>query len=132
MQIGAVAELLGITSSAIRYYERKGLIQPVMRVGGRREFDSEAIATLRFLKLAQAAGFTLSETRQLLNIGFGDNRPQKDWLSFLHKKRSAVREKMEEIEHMDALLVKFESCMCPSLEECMEAAGRHDKPTCAA
>lgn len=122
MQIGAVAQAVGMSSSAIRYYERRGLIPPVGRVAGRREFDRKSILTLRFLKLAQTAGFTLIETQKLLEMGFGDARPQTDWLTFLDSKRKALRQQMEEIKCMDAMLGKFANCTCPSLEDCMTDA----------
>lgn len=119
MRIGVVAETLGIASSAIRYYERKGLIRPIGRVAGRRELDEQTVMTLRFLKLAQSAGFALAEVRQLLEIGFGDARQQEDWLIFLQSKRSAVKEQMEGLHRMDEMLQKFESCTCTSLNDCM-------------
>ncbi len=123
MQIGAVAEAVGMSSSAIRYYERRGLIRPVGRVSGRREFDAKTILTLRFLKLAQTAGFTLAETRHLLEMGFGAVRPQADWLSFLCHKRTALRAQIEEARRMDMLLARLESCDCGSLEDCMTEPG---------
>lgn len=119
MRIGVVAEALGIASSAIRYYERKGLIRPIGRVSGRRELDPETIMTLRFLKLAQSAGFKLAEVQQLLEIGFGDARQQEDWLAFLRSKRRAVKDQMEDLRRMDEMLLKFESCTCTSLNDCM-------------
>lgn len=124
MQIGAVATAVRMTPSAIRYYERKGFIQPIGRIAGRREFDEKSIKTLRFLKLAQSAGFALSETRQLLDIGFGDTRPQAEWQEFLRNKRDALRQQVVEIQQMDVLLEKFEACTCPSLEDCMSDAGQ--------
>jgi len=119
MRIGAVAETLGIASSAIRYYERRGLIRPIGRVAGRRELDEHTITTLRFLKLAQSAGFTLAEVQQLLEFGFGDARQQDNWLAFLRSKRSAVKEQMEDLIRMDEMLGKFEDCTCTSLNDCM-------------
>jgi MerR family redox-sensitive transcriptional activator SoxR len=119
MRIGAVAEALGISSSAIRYYERQGLIQPIGRVSGRRELDKKTIVSLRFLKLAQAAGFSLNETRKLLEFGFGDRRPQDDWQSFIHQKQSDLRSQIDTLRGMVALLDKLESCRCSSIEDCM-------------
>lgn len=119
MRIGAVAEVLGMPSSTIRYYEREGLIEPIGRVSGRREFDEQSILTLRFLKLAQSAGFALGEIRQLLNIGFGEDRQDEEWLVFLQSKRSAVKMQMEDLRKMDEMLRKFEGCSCTSLSDCM-------------
>ena len=120
MQIGAVAKKLGMTPSAIRYYERRGLIKPVGRVDGRREFDTASILTLRFLKLAHAAGFTLTESQMLLEIGFGEMREQDDWVDFLKRKRTELRRRVLEIQHMSDMLAQFENCECPSLSDCMQ------------
>ncbi len=125
MQIGAAAEALGIATSAIRFYERKGLIQPIGRVSGRRELDGQTLTRLRFLKLAQSAGFTLSEVRQLLEIGFGSARHDKDWLTFLQSKRDAVKDQMQDLQRMDVMLQKFENCTCPTLDDCMTKPTTH-------
>ncbi|MFT6452674.1 MAG: DNA-binding transcriptional MerR regulator [Halocynthiibacter sp.] len=119
MQIGAVAETIGMSTSAIRYYERRGLIRSVGRISGRREFDAQTILTLRFLKLAKSAGFTLIEAQRLLKMGFGAGRPEADWSAFLSEKRTALRAQIEEAKKMDDLLAKFESCACPSLADCL-------------
>lgn len=131
MQIGAVAEALGLTTSAIRFYERKGLIRPVGRVAGRREFDAHGVATLRFLKLAQTAGFTLKEAQRLMEFGFGSERPLDDWGDFLKAKRQSVTQKAKELQRMDILLGQFEDCTCSSLEECMTNADCTTQPESA-
>lgn len=123
MQIGAVAEKLGISSSSIRYYERRGLIKPVGRVAGRREFDQQSIMTLKFLKLAQAAGFTLDESQILLKMGFGEKRQNDDWVDFLTQKRKSLQIRAKELKRMDFMLEQFETCTCPSLAECMHDGG---------
>lgn len=122
MKIGAVAELLSMPSSTIRYYEQEGLIKPIGRVAGRREFDEQSILTLRFLKVAQSAGFALSEIRQLLDMGFGEERRDEDWLTFLKNKRSSVKAQIQDLYMMDDMLSKFEVCKCTSLSECMTAS----------
>ncbi len=119
MKIGAAAEELGITSSTIRFYERKGLIRPIGRVSGRRELDEDTLLTLRFLKLAKSAGFTLAEATQLLEIGFGEIREMDDWLEFLRGKRKAVRAQMADLRRMDTMLEKFQDCTCVDLADCM-------------
>lgn len=124
MKISAVAEALGISSSSIRYYERQGLVEPINRVSGRREFDNNNILTLKFLKLAQSAGFKLGEIRQLLEIGFGDARQDEDWRVFLQNKRSAVKVQMEDLRKMDEMLKKFEGCACTSLSDCMSGTAK--------
>lgn len=119
MRIGAAAERLGISASAIRFYERKGLIRPIGRVSGRREVDQSTLLTLKFLKFAQSAGFTLDEAARLLDIGFGEARNDADWALFLKGKRASVREQIDDLQRMDELLGKFQTCACADLSDCM-------------
>lgn len=67
--IGAVAKRAGVGIDTVRYYERAGLIAPPTRLAsGYRRFSEVDIARLRFIKRAQAFGFTLKEIRELLAI----------------------------------------------------------------
>lgn len=68
MRIGDLAGRVGIRTSAIRYYEARGLLAPPARVSGRREYGPAAVNTLRLVLAAQRAGFTLAETRGLLGL----------------------------------------------------------------
>ncbi len=129
MRIGAVAEKLGLTPSAIRYYERQGLIRRVGRVGAAREFDADTILTLRFLKLAQSAGFTLREVRRLLEYGFGETRPQADWQDFFEAKKRDIRHQIADLNAMSGLLDQFSDCACESLEDCMSRSDCLDAPS---
>lgn len=133
MKIGVAAKELGITSSTIRFYERKGLIRPIGRVSGRRELDENTLHTLKFLKFAKSAGFQLSEVTTLLEIGFGDQRETKEWTDFLSKKRTELAQRIEDLRRMHDLLGQFEKCECVDLKDCMSApqsphsaVGEHD------
>ena len=77
MRIGMVAERLGVPASTIRYYEKVGLIERQHRISGRRDFDqlSRSMLVLQFVQLAQAAGFTLAETKALLQSYSSDPGP---------------------------------------------------------
>lgn len=61
LDIGAIAELSGVSPSALRYYEKKGLIKPVGRNGLRRQYHENVLGKLQLIALGQAAGFTLDE-----------------------------------------------------------------------
>src|SRR5438093_13619861 len=59
----------GVNLETIRYYERKGLLpKPPRTPAGYRTFDAEAVRRLRFIKQAQALGFSLKEVRELLAL----------------------------------------------------------------
>ncbi|HHS9671870.1 TPA: MerR family transcriptional regulator [Klebsiella michiganensis] len=61
LDIRQIADLSGVTPSALRYYEKKGLIQPVGRHGLRRQYHENVLNKLQLIALGQAAGFTLDE-----------------------------------------------------------------------
>lgn len=61
LDIRQTADLSGVTPSALRYYEKKGLIQPIGRNGLRRQYHENVLNKLQLIALGQAAGFTLDE-----------------------------------------------------------------------
>ena len=69
LRTGEIAELAGVGASTVRYYERRGLIDPPARTpAGYRAYSSETAATIRLIKRAQDLGFTLNEIRNLLKL----------------------------------------------------------------
>lgn len=69
LRIGDLATRSGVTADTLRYYERRGLLQPSgRRASGYREYPPEAAAIVHFIKHAQALGFTLAEVDELLRL----------------------------------------------------------------
>ena len=67
---GQVAEAAGVNLQTLRYYERRGLLEPSERtLGGHRVYSPEAVTRLRVIKAAQRVGFTLAEVAELLAAG---------------------------------------------------------------
>ncbi len=122
MKIGEVSKQLGIPASTIRYYERAGLIAQQPRVSGRREFDENAVFTLRFVQLAQAAGFSICEMKLLLEHHSKDPTPSGMWRTLAESKRVTVQSRIAELESMDVILGKLLDCDCTTLEACVEVA----------
>jgi DNA-binding transcriptional MerR regulator len=122
MKIGDVAERLGMPASTIRYYEKVGLITQQRRVSGRRQFDERALMTLQFVRLAQAGGFSLAETKSLLESYAADPGPGGMWKPFAETKRQAVQQQIKELKQVDRVLSALLSCDCASLSECVERA----------
>ncbi|OWQ90165.1 helix-turn-helix domain-containing protein [Roseateles terrae] len=69
MDISEVAKQSGVAASALRYYERKGLIRSVASEGARRKFGPGVLDRLALIALGQAAGFSLDEIRTMLTDG---------------------------------------------------------------
>lgn len=75
LTIGQLAQRLGIRTSALRYYEQKGLLNPAGRSEvGYRFYTPEAEDVVRFIQRAQQLGFSLKDIRTLLQAKPGDNQ----------------------------------------------------------
>lgn len=120
MKISDVSKRLGMPASTIRYYEKIGLIDPQRRTSGRREFDDRALFGLEFVRLSQAVGFTLAETKSLLAAYADDPSPTGIWKSLAAGKQSAIRAKIKKLKQMDQIMSELLSCSCTSLTECIE------------
>ena len=72
--IGELAKLTGVRTDTIRFYEKRGLLpKPGRAASGYRAYDERSLKQLRFIKQAQALGFSLDEIRRILNLrGHGD------------------------------------------------------------
>ena len=122
VKIGDVAKRLDIPSSTIRYYEKKGLINPPKRVSGKREFSTSALVTLRFIQLCQAAGFTIVEIRSLLEHYAEDSSKSGLWQPAVETKRTEIRKQIDELKQVDAVLGELMKCRCESIEQCVSLA----------
>jgi MerR family redox-sensitive transcriptional activator SoxR len=68
LDIGEVALYTGLPTSAIRYYEEKGLIKSTGRLGLRRLFNSHVLQQLEFISLGQHAGLTLDDIGNMFSV----------------------------------------------------------------
>ena len=74
LTIGKLAAAGDVGVETIRFYQRKGLLETPTRESGIRRYGSEDLRRLRFIRQAQAAGFTLEEIRELLELDSGQDR----------------------------------------------------------
>jgi MerR family mercuric resistance operon transcriptional regulator len=72
--IGQLAAAADVGVETIRFYQRKRLIDTPAAVGGVRHYGASDLRRLRFIRQAQAAGFTLAEIGELLALDAGDDR----------------------------------------------------------
>lgn len=76
MRIGDLASRAGLTVKTLRFYETIGVLSEAARTpAGYRDYDDSALARLRFVKAAQAAGLTLAEIRQVIAVRDSDGPP---------------------------------------------------------
>jgi MerR family transcriptional regulator, redox-sensitive transcriptional activator SoxR len=116
--IGEVARMAGINASAIRYYEKAGLLAKPERVNGRRRYGPEVLDILAEIRVAQRAGFTIAEIRTLMN-GFSAEDPLSErWRSLARGKLAYVEALIDRAQTMKRLLERGLHCECLSIEDC--------------
>jgi MerR family redox-sensitive transcriptional activator SoxR len=113
MTIGEVAKQSGLRTSAIRYYERVGLLPKPARSGGQRRYDSRILRRLAVLARAKNCGFTLDEVRQLFNE---PGSPSERWQQVAKTKIVELDALLDRIRRMKALIVR--RCQCADFDEC--------------
>ena len=97
--IGDVAKRVGIRSSAIRYYEKQGLVRPAVRgANGYRFFGENAVKMLLFVKRAQALSITLKEVKPLVMLASRGQRPCTNVKQLAKRHLNEVSEKIRELE----------------------------------
>lgn len=113
-KIGEVAAQLGISTDTLRYYEKNGLLQSTQRSdAGYRLYDDNAIATMRFVKRAKQAGFTLNEIKSLLAIKVDkSNHSCHQVKTFTEKKMHDVTAKIAELKRFEASLALLHKSCC--------------------
>lgn len=103
LRIGDLAAHAGVSVDALRYYERRGLLRPTgRRASGYREYPPEAAGLVRFIKRAQALGFTLAEVEELLRLRT-DARRAEAALAARDVARAKVRDIDERVRQLQAL-----------------------------
>ena len=101
MSIGELAGRAGVATSAVRYYERRGLLpKPPRRTSGYREFPDDAVRIVRFIKRAQDLGFSLDEVEELLQLRRNTGRHRAQIRALATRRVEDIDRKIDELERM--------------------------------
>ncbi len=120
-----IAELCGVNTETLRFYERKGLLPPPQRTdGGYRQYSENDLKRLRFILTAKRHGFTLQEIKELLELRISPTSTCAQVQQKAREKITVIDEKLRELRRMKkALLALAASCHghgpaddCPILE----------------
>lgn len=96
--IGKVAQAGGVSVQTVRYYERMSLLPPSQRTPSRyRAYGPETLDRLRFIKRAQALGFSLEEVREILRLRYEGRSPCKCVRQLLERKLEQLEREMAEL-----------------------------------
>ncbi len=121
LTIGNLAKRGGVNLETIRYYERQGLIQKPPRLqSGYRIFPLEAVQRVRFIKQAQALGFSLKEIKELFALQVDSDSTGADVKKRAQAKLADIEAKIKNLSAMKKALKELTaSCNCSgSISEC--------------
>ncbi|WP_041394369.1 Hg(II)-responsive transcriptional regulator [Photobacterium profundum] len=125
LTIGKLANAAGVNVETIRFYERKGLlVQPQKPTEGFRQYPSEVLQRLRFIKRAQELGFTLDEIINLLTLGDGDclevQSLAKQKLVLVSKKIADLQRLESNLSHLIDQCSSTSDLSCPIVDSFKE------------
>ncbi len=119
LTIGELARRTGLSVSAIRFYEHRGLVSAIRTGGNQRRFMRSDIRRLSFALIAHRLGLTLAEVEtELATLPDGRAPTQQDWEGISKRLRSRLDAKIEMLERTRDLLEGCIGCGCLSLERC--------------
>ncbi|MEZ4666702.1 MAG: MerR family transcriptional regulator [Anaerolineae bacterium] len=124
LSINQVTTQTGVRPSALRYYEEIGLLRPMGRVSGRRQYDESILQRLALIQTGQRAGFTLSELGVLLNNVLDATSTAGDWHALVERKLKEMDAMLVNIGSMKRLLEDIRDCDDESLAECIVLTGQ--------
>ncbi len=119
ISIGEVATRSGMAASAIRFYERQGLIHAVRSSGGQRRFRRDVLRRIAFIRIAQRVGLSLDEILAALAGLPVDKAPtRQDWQRLTRGWRERLDERIALLEALRGGLTSCIGCGCLSLRTC--------------
>ena len=117
--IGELSARSGVATSALRFYEQRGLIQSQRTAGNQRRYARSQLRRVAFIRAAQRVGLSIDEIREAMST-LPDNRtPTKaDWARLSHNWQSRLDAQIRELERLKTNLTSCIGCGCLSLRRC--------------
>ena len=128
--IGQLARAAGVPVSTLRYYERVGLLAPAGRAHNNyRFYTQDTLHIVRFIRAAQATGFTLEDVRTLLTFWHGQSALCKDVQPLVAKRLAEVTQRLQDMRHIQRILTSMlamcnaqeQNASCPVIDKLTEA-----------
>jgi MerR family transcriptional regulator, redox-sensitive transcriptional activator SoxR len=119
LTMGEVTRRSGMAASALRYYEREGLISATRTAGGQRRYERGVLRRLAFIRAARNVGLSLEEVRAALARLPSSRTPTKaDWTAISRSWRTRLNEQIAALEKLRDGLDSCIGCGCLSLARC--------------
>jgi MerR family redox-sensitive transcriptional activator SoxR len=125
LPIGEVARRSGVASSALRYYEQRGLISSDRAGSGHRHYPRPVLRRIAFIVFAQRIGLTLDEIgAELAKLPTHQAPTRRDWSRLSATWTSRIEDRIAELERLKIGLTECIGCGCLSLDRCRLANPR--------
>jgi len=119
LTIGQLSERSGVATSALRYYESRGLIASERTTGNQRRYRQAMLRRVAFIRSAQRVGLTLDEVEEALaTLPEGRTPTKADWARLSRGWRPRIEEQIERLERLRDKLDGCIGCGCLSLRTC--------------
>src|SRR6266550_4887976 len=119
LAIGEVAVRSGVSSSALRFYEREGLIEAARTDGNQRRYERAVLRRIAFIQAGRAAGVTLAEIHaSLAGLPTSRTPSRKDWERLSNKWRDDLDARIETLQALRDRLTTCIGCGCLSIDQC--------------
>jgi MerR family redox-sensitive transcriptional activator SoxR len=119
LSIGEVAARADVAPSALRFYEREGLIASVRSDGGQRRYHRDVLRRLAFVRAAQRVGLSIDDIRETLGALPESRTPTAaDWARLSRSWRPLLNRRIAELERVRDKLDTCIGCGCLSLKAC--------------
>lgn len=119
LTVSEVADRSGFAPSALRFYEKRGLIEAHRTEGNQRRYDRAVLRRLAFIAAARHVGLTLEEVRASLDLLPDGRTPTKaDWTRISRRWRQRLDDEIAALEKLRDGLTGCIGCGCLSLQRC--------------
>ncbi len=119
LSIGEVAARSGVATSALRFYEREGLLHSARSASGQRRYDREVLRRVAFIRVAQRVGLTLADIRVAMATLPDERTPTvADWARLSRGWRTRLDDQIKLLEHLRDELTSCIGCGCLSFKSC--------------
>ena len=119
LSIGDLAVRTGLSVSAIRFYERKGLVTPDRNDGNQRRYEGSDIRRLSFILIAQQIGLTIDQIKDVMaSLPEGRTPTKADWSKISRRFRKTLDARIAMMQRMRDNLDGCIGCGCLSLKVC--------------
>jgi len=131
MNIKEASEKTGVSSAAIRYYEKGGLIPPIDRTDtGNRDIDARIIRRIKFARQMRSAGMSIENLRRYIQLFDAQEDNTKEQIDLLQEQLTEMEERRDDIQaaidHLHYKLDHYDDHMATTEEELRQIEKEHD------